>query len=202
MSKLKVTSKNSPGKSGLRKYEQGIRPVARPVALAAVLLSLMLAGSAISAEPTGLNLNAKLRGALIKEMVEVQAAMHVTYSAIVQGDHATVAQQGKAIHDSFILEQALTEQDLQDLVATVPAEFLQMDEQFHQLAAALAEAGRQENTQEQVEVFGQLTESCVACHSSYVTDRFSGLRDQAIPETWGHGEDHGDAGEAHSHGHN
>ena len=197
MSKLTVTNRNNAGRSWLRGH--GRRN--QSVAMIAILLSLSLAGSVISAEPAGLELNAKLRGALVKEMIEVNAAMQATYTAIVQGNHAVVAQQGQAIHDSFILEQSLSEQDLQELVASVPGEFLQMDEQFHQLAAALAEAGRQKNTQEQVEVFGQMTESCVACHSSYVAERFDGLQNQSLPETWGYGEDQDVVSEGHSHSH-
>jgi cytochrome c553 len=61
-----------------------------------------------------------------------------------------------------------------------------MDKYFHQLAAALAEAGKQQDTQAQAETFNRMTESCVACHSRYVTDRFKGLEEQTIPQGWGH----------------
>ncbi|MGM0693405.1 MAG: hypothetical protein ACQEUN_08365 [Pseudomonadota bacterium] len=61
-----------------------------------------------------------------------------------------------------------------------------MDERFHQLSATLAEAERNQNTQEQVVVINRMTESCVACHSHYVTDRFEGLQQLLLPEVWGH----------------
>lgn len=160
------------------------------IIVSAVMLgSLTLGGAAIAAEPVGPNLTDKLRGLLIKEMVEVETAMKETYSAIIQGKHDEVAQKGQAIHDSFILEQSLTEQDEQDLEAALPEEFLRIDEQFHKLAAALAEAGKQQNTQAQVNTFNRMTESCVACHSRYVTDRFEGLEDQSFPDVWGHDAD-------------
>lgn len=158
----------------------------RTILSAAVLASLATSGAVFAADPVGSNLTEKLRGLLVKEMVEIEATMQETYSAIVQGKHDEVAQKGQAIHDSFILEQSLTEQDRQDLKAAVPQEFLQMDQRFHQLAAALAEAGQQEDTQVQAETFNRMTESCVACHSRYVTDRFEGLEEQSIPEAWGH----------------
>lgn len=164
----------------------------RAVVSATLLGSMALIGAVNAAEPVGPELTPKLRGLLVKEMIEVEAAMQETYSAIVQGNHAEVAQKGQAIHDSFILEQSLTEQDRQDLKAAVPTEFLQMDERLHRLSASLAEAGRQENTREQVNIFSRMTESCVACHSRYVTDRFERLQDQPLPETWGH--DANDAG--------
>ncbi len=161
------------------------RRFSRAIAFAVMLSILTAGGVVIAAEPVGPQLPDKLRGLLVKEMIEVEAAMRETYSAIIQGKHDEVAQKGQAIHDSFILEQSLTEQDRQDLKAAVPGEFLQMDERFHQLSASLAEAGRQQNTQEQIEVFNRMTESCVACHSRYVTDRFEGLQEQSIPGSWG-----------------
>jgi cytochrome c553 len=162
------------------------RICSRAIVFALMVGGVVAAGDVIAAEPVGPQLTDKLRGLLVKEMVEIEAAMHETYSAIIQGKHDEVAQKGQAIHESFILEQSLTEQDRQDLKAAAPAEFLQMDERFHRLSASLAAAGRQQNTQEQVEVFNRMTESCVACHSRYVTHRFERLQDQPLPETWGH----------------
>lgn len=161
----------------------------RAVAAAAILPGLVLSGSVIAAEPVGPGLTAKLRGLLVMEMVQIEAAMRDTYGAIIRGNHATVAQKGQAIHDSFILGQSLTEQDHRDLEAAVPEEFLQMDERFHELAASLAEAGAQKNAQKQVEVFSRMTESCVVCHSLYATDRFGGLQNQRVPENWGRDTD-------------
>ncbi|QEA40582.1 hypothetical protein FGL86_16845 [Pistricoccus aurantiacus] len=162
------------------------RQTYRGAFLSVVLLaSLAFSGSVIAAKPVGPDLTDKLRGLLVKEMVEIEAAMQETYSAIIQGRHDEVAQKGQAIHDSFILEQSLTEQDEQDLKAVVPQEFLQMDEHFHQLSASLAEAGKRQDTQAQVDTFNRMTESCVACHSRYVTDRFEGLEDQSFPMSWG-----------------
>lgn len=161
------------------------RQMYRAIASVAMLGVLGSSGAAVAADPVGPDLTDKLRGLLVKEMVEIETAMKETYSAIIQGRHDEVAQKGQAIHDSFILEQSLTEQDEQDLMAAVPEEFLQMDEHFHQLAASLAEAGKQEDTQAQTETFNRMTESCVACHSRYVTDRFEGLEDQSFPMSWG-----------------
>ncbi|WP_163560807.1 cytochrome c [Halomonas sp. NO4] len=158
----------------------------RAITLAALLASLTLSGAVLAAEPVGPDLTEKLRGLLVKEMIEIEAAMQQTYSAIFQGRHDEVAKLGQAIHDSFILEQSLTAQDRQELKAEVPKEFLQMDQRFHRLSASLAEAGERQDTQAQVETFNRMTESCVACHSRYVTDRFEGLEAQSIPGSWGH----------------
>lgn len=161
------------------------RQTHRILVSAAALAGLTLSATVFAAQPVGPDLTEKLRGLLVKEMVEVEATMQETYSAIIQGRHDEVAQKGQAIHDSFILEQSLTKQDREDLKAAVPEAFLQMDTHFHQLAASLAEAGKEQNTQAQVSTFSRMTESCVACHSRYVTDRFEGLEGQSLPEDWG-----------------
>ena len=181
MSKFTITSRNTMMSTRSRNHGRW----SRAIVSAAMLASLALSG-AVAAEPVGPDLTDKLRGLLVKEMVEVEMAMKETYSAIIQGRHDEVAQKGQAIHDSFILEQSLTKQDRQDLKAAVPEGFLQIDERLHQLAATLAEAGKQKDTQTQVNTFNRMTESCVACHSRYATDRFEGLEGQSFPGAWGH----------------
>lgn len=83
------------------------------------------------------------------------------------------------------MAQSLTDEDRQDLKAAVPPEFLQIDTYLHELSAALAEAGRAEDTPRQVGLFGCMPETCVACHSTYVTDGFEGLEDAEVPAEWG-----------------
>ncbi|WP_417544253.1 hypothetical protein [Marinobacter sp.] len=48
-----------------------------------------------------------------------------------------------------------------------------------------AVARDQQDTRAQAETFNRMTESCVACHSRYVTDRFEGLKEQSAPQAWG-----------------
>lgn len=181
MSKLTGTSRNTMMGTLWRNRRQ----CPRAIVFAMMLGGVAAAGDVIAAEPVGPQLTEKLRGLLVKEMVEIEAAMQETYSAIIQGRHDEVARNGQAIHDSFILEQSLTQQDRRDLKDAVPAEFLQLDARLHQLSASLAEAGRQQNTPQQVDLFNQMTQSCVACHSRYVTDRFEGLKAQSVPDSWG-----------------
>ena len=152
---------------------------------AGAMVGLGLSAASLAAEPVRPDLTPKLQGLLKKEMIQIELAMQEIYSAIIQGRHAVVTEKGQSIHDSFILEQSLTDEDRQDLKAAVPAEFLQMDGYLHELSASLAEAGQARDTPRQVELYVQMTESCVACHSAYVTDRFEGLKDAEIPADWG-----------------
>ncbi|MGM0982003.1 MAG: hypothetical protein ACQEXG_01055 [Pseudomonadota bacterium] len=157
----------------------------RAVIALGTLLALGVSATSLGAEPVRPDLTPKLQGLLKKEMIQIELAMQDVYSAILQGRHTTVAEKGQSIHDSFILDQSLTDQDRQDLKAAVPPEFLQMDAYLHELSASLAEAGRSEDTPRQVELFGRMTESCVACHSAYVADHFEGLQASDVPAEWG-----------------
>jgi len=172
---LLFPSRHSATRHGGRRFIVGL---AGAVALGASAVSL-------AAEPVRPDLTPKLQGLLKQEMIQVEQAMQAVYSAIVQGRHAVVAEKGQSIHDSFILAQSLTEADRRDLKAAVPPAFLQMDAYLHELSASLAEAGRAEDTPRQVELFARMTESCVACHSAYVSDRFEGLEAPKVPAGWG-----------------
>ena len=51
-----------------------------------------------------------------------------------------------------------------------------LDKEFHQLAASLAEAGRNDDTEKQHQLFGNMTGNCIQCHSTYVSDRFPDVK--------------------------
>ncbi|MGM1052263.1 MAG: hypothetical protein ACQEXO_07690 [Pseudomonadota bacterium] len=171
-----ILTRSAPARSG-----RGRRAV---IALC-TLVTLGSSAAGLAAEPVRPELTPNLQGLLIKEMIQVELAMQEVFSAIVQGRHAIVAEKSQSIHDSFILDQSMTDEDRRNLKAAVPSKFLQMDAYLHELSASLAEAGRAEDTPLQVELFGRMSESCVACHSTYVTDRFEGLEAADIPADWG-----------------
>jgi cytochrome c556 len=150
----------------------------RPARLAALALAGVLAtGAAPAAEPVTPELTPKLDRLLREEMQAIQEAMQEAYAALVTGDHATVAEQAQAIHDSFILKRELTATDRRDLKGAVPKRFLKMDQRFHRQAAKLAEAARAEDTAREMTLFRQMSQACIRCHSTYVHDRFPGLED-------------------------
>lgn len=136
------------------------------------ILILTLSFAAPAAEPVTPKLTDKLDRLLREEMRSIQTAMGQIHSAIVMGQHEKVAQQAQNIHDSFILQQSLTDQDRKDLMSAVPEGFIELDKEFHKLAASLAEAGRNDETEKQLKLFGKMTGNCIQCHSTYVSDRF------------------------------
>ncbi|MBS3805724.1 MAG: cytochrome c [Oleiphilaceae bacterium] len=144
--------------------------------LATLLLGLTVSVSSLAAEPVTPKLTDKLSLLLQKEMRAVQGGMTSIHSAMVMGQHEIVADNAQQIHDSFILQQELTDQDRKDLRSAVPKGFIKLDREFHELAASLAEAGRNEDTKEQQQLFSKMTGNCIQCHSKYVSDRFPGVK--------------------------
>tara|TARA_R100001039_G_C1823612_1_gene90477 strand:+ start:600 stop:1070 length:471 start_codon:yes stop_codon:yes gene_type:complete len=144
--------------------------------LSIVILTITVSFAASATEPVTPKLTDKLDRLLREEMRSIQSAMGQIHSAIVMGQHGKVAEQAQNIHDSFILQQSLTEQDRKDLMSAVPEGFIKLDKEFHQLATALAEAGRNDDTEKQNQLFGKMTGNCIQCHSTYVSDRFPGVK--------------------------
>lgn len=140
--------------------------------LGAFLLCVAASTTSMAHEPVTPKLTDKLRQLLQEEMRAVQGAMTSIHSAMVMGQHASVAERAQQVHDSFILQQSLTKQDREDLMSTVPTGFIDLDKVFHQLSASLAEAGRNEDRKEQQILFSRMTRSCIECHGTYVSDRF------------------------------
>jgi len=124
------------------------------------------------AQPVSPNLTSKMQDLLRKEMLAVEDASRQIVSALVAGNDARVAELAQNIHDSFILKQEMTPQDKQDLMAAVPEGFVARDRAFHQLAAGLAQAARDGDSDLQLAEFGRMIEACTACHGRYATDRF------------------------------
>ena len=152
-----------------------MRKIAKRSMALAGLLVLMTAGALTAAEPVGPKLTPKLRDLLRQEMANVLLASQDILGALAIGDHASVAERAQQIHDSFILQQSLTEQDRQDLMAAVPPEFVELDRAFHETSAALAAAARAQDVGQEQSAFARMTEACVACHGRFATDRFPGL---------------------------
>lgn len=155
--------------------------IAKTAAMA-VSLTLLATGifATAAAEQTdavniGEKLPAKLRTLLIEEMQAIDKASQEIHAAIVQGQHEIVAQKAQAIHDSFIMEQQMTEEDEKTLLAVVPNSFLVSDEELHALSAKLAEAARNQDTAAQLQKFSEMTRGCVDCHRVYASSRFPGL---------------------------
>lgn len=141
----------------------------------AMAIMLVLITQTAEAENATEGLDPRIRGLLQEEMRAIEGAMQSVLSAIVRGQHEVVEERGQAIHDSFILAQSLSEEDRRTLRAALPGGFVELDKAFHGLAAELSESGTQEDSAAQLDVFQQMTESCLQCHQTYAPDRFKRL---------------------------
>lgn len=137
-----------------------------------IMLNGINSARALESIPVAPRLTPKLQKLFAEEMIAVQAASQQILAGLAAGDHASVARQAQAIHDSFILDKKLTAQDRKDLETALPRAFLELDAAFHQLAAKLAEAARRKDMDLQTYYFGRMVESCQICHSQYATDKF------------------------------
>lgn len=148
----------------------------RKLTLSALLTILLLPAMSFADDArVGSNLPPNIRGLLIREMIAVLDASQAIMDALVRGQDQRVAEHAQAIHDSFILEQEMSEEDMETLVASVPAAFLEKDEAFHELSAELAAAARNGDKEKQLTLFNRLVSSCVDCHRQHAQDRFPDL---------------------------
>ncbi len=130
------------------------------------------AGAAEDLQPIGPKLTPRLKQMLSEEMLSVKQSAKMILDGLIIGDHPLVATQAQQIHDSFILQRSLTEQDKKDLMKAAPPEFLKLDGQFHQTALKLAEAARHKDYELQRFYYSRLVDSCQSCHSQFATDKF------------------------------
>ncbi|MBK0328838.1 cytochrome c [Rhodobacteraceae bacterium F11138] len=147
-------------------------PFIAPALVIAVGLGFGVPATGQDTGPVSPDLTPKLRDLLRQEMLSIEQASKDILSALIAGDDAHVAGLAQQIHDSFILQQSMTPEDKQDLMAAVPKEFVEQDQAFHELSADLAQAGRDGDRDAQHAEFGRMIEACTACHASYATDRF------------------------------
>lgn len=149
--------------------------------LAAATISVALSSGAAAAEgtPVGEQLPTRLRELLQEEMRALLVASHEIQDALIMGDSETVADRAQAMHDSFILEQSLSEGDVEVLHSVFPPDFLELDRELHGLAATLAEQARAGQDPAQAQTFGRMIENCVVCHSRYATNMFPMFEEDA-----------------------
>ncbi|SCZ52173.1 cytochrome c [Thiohalomonas denitrificans] len=139
---------------------------------AALLLS---ATSVVSAQETVTErLSPETRQILVEEMQLLASAMGPLHTAIITGEHHAVAERAHEIYDSFVLKQKLSAAQRKE-IGTLPQHFIEADSEFHELAAHLAEAGKQENPALERFYFEEMTRSCQSCHQDFAGGRFPGL---------------------------
>ena len=130
-----------------------------------------------------LHLSPELKGLLQREMNAIQQGMQTLIPAIVSGNWQDIAGIGAQIQNSYIMQQQLTDAQMQELHQSLPLAFQELDRSFHHAAGMLAHAAQQHNAELVTFYFYKLTDTCIACHSKFARQRFPGLTGEAdIPE--------------------
>lgn len=137
-----------------------------------LLAPAMLAAAPSPGANVGADLPPKLRGLLIQEMNAILDASKAILDALVRGQNEIVAEKAQAIHDSFIMKQAMTADDKKALLAAVPEDFLKRDRAFHALSASLADAARKGDRAATLGLYRDLVSACIDCHARHAQDRF------------------------------
>jgi hypothetical protein len=144
-------------------------------------------GSASAAPHAGIEaLSPPLRSALSQEMAALQNGMMQLIPAFASGQWQTVAQIGKQMQESFIIRQALSESQLDELHSALPEDFLELDADFHYLAGMLSHAASERKPELVAFYFGRMAEACVACHRRYATGKFPALATPGTESPHGH----------------
>jgi hypothetical protein len=116
-----------------------------------------------------------LREALAQEMVALQNGMMSIIPAFTSGDWALVAETGKQMEQSYIMKQALSAEQLDELHHVLPPQFLELDAQFHYLAGMLSHAANNRKPELAAFYFSRMLETCTACHARFATEKFPAL---------------------------
>ena len=134
-------------------------------------------GAAEAAEREALataRLSPETRALMIEEMQAIDAAMDRVHTALVTGDHAAVADEAQAIHDSFVLEQALSDTQRAE-IRSLPRSFVARDREFHHLASRLLQAAEARDVHLERVWYEEMTRACLGCHREFASARFPGL---------------------------
>jgi hypothetical protein len=138
-------------------------------------------GSPASADAgEGLALPPHLRAVLIKEMLGLRQGVAELAASLSAGEWDNTQRTAVAIRDSYIMRQALTESELHELEAILPADFAELDERLHEHADALARAVAHRDSELSVFYYGKILDGCQSCHRRYATKTLPGF---AEPES-------------------
>lgn len=116
-----------------------------------------------------------LESLLLKEMNSLEKGLSQLMPEVVSGNWKNIQDIGQKMHDSYILKQSLSKNQIQQLHQSLPEGFKRLDHQLHHSAGMMAHAAEKKNMELVNFYLYKVTETCVNCHSQYATDRFPQL---------------------------
>ena len=130
-------------------------------------------------ENTGIEaLSPALRTLLTKEMLAIQTGMMSLIPAYAAGNWSEIEAIAHNIKNSYILKQSLTDEQVHELHSSLPALFIEQDQQFHYFSGMLEHAASMHKPELVGFYFAKMNEACISCHSQFATHRFPALSPQ------------------------
>jgi len=117
----------------------------------------------------------ELEQLLLKEMNSLEKGLSQLMPEVVSGNWKNIQDIGQKMHDSYILKQSLSKDQIQQLHRSLPEGFKRLDHQLHHSAGMMAHAAEKKNMELVNFYLYKVIETCVSCHSQYATDRFPQL---------------------------
>ena len=114
----------------------------------------------------------ELNDILLKEMNALSQGLSQLMPEVTSGNWQQIQNIGQKMHDSYILKQSLDKTQIAHLHKMLPGNFKTLDHQLHHSAGMMAHAAEKKNIQLVNFYLYKMTETCVACHSQYATERF------------------------------
>ncbi len=125
--------------------------------------------------PEQLTLPENVRTVLVSEMVTISKLMGILLENLVQGNIENSASIAIDIRNSN-LKKSFDATEIKKILGLLPKGFIKLDQKFHGDANKLAEAVKLKDFQKAFNLYSEMTQGCLNCHSTYSNKRFSNLR--------------------------
>ncbi len=128
-----------------------------------------------SAKSQQLQLPENVHAVLIHEMTTITHLMGNLLEFIVRGDAINSSRAALEISNTN-LKQEFNLQELKKIMKILPKGFIKMDQKFHMTANAVANAVDTNDFKTAINLYSEMTQSCVSCHMTYANNRFKNLK--------------------------
>ncbi len=129
-----------------------------------------------------IKLSPDLQQLLKDEMNAVQMGMQDMLPLIAAGEWPQLAKIAANIQQTFIMQQQLSPEQMSQLHQALPAEFIDLDQNFHRMAGMLAQVSEARHQELVTFYYYKLAESCMDCHSHFATHRFPAFARPAMDQ--------------------
>lgn len=142
-----------------------------------VPLTLLLGTTALApvAGSETLTLSAPLRVLLQAEMREIAAGVQTITLALATAEWQAAEAAAIQIRDAYLGHEKFPQAQREEMQRVLPAGFRAIDASFHERADRLARAAAARDGELAAYHLFRLNETCIACHSQYVSYRFTGF---------------------------